>query len=453
MGKEYKNLDDLLRDSLNNFQKEPSAGLWNRIISAMPPAGIMGWFSSFKIWMGLVLLTLILIIMLMNYNIKPLENSIINETKGTSAATDQDNINNGNQQKYSVTENVAKSDSGMEESITNPTSTIPVKISAIITDKPVYSADLATTSSKNNNQQESESTEKTSISYSKNKKYLIKGYSPFLIKRSFQYTLVDDYSWINQPEHIAYRNNYPNYLLTDTKNTNQDDYGKRNNLVYGIHVVPELIFTGADQTNKGMGIEITGRYLWNDFYAETGLGFNMSDNNSEYKIDYEQYDSIGYYYKVNSFSIDESSGQPLLNTDVEAVFDTIDYSHSEVTRNTYTYLYLPLYAGVKLYQFKKITLNLQAGLSYSILIKSNEPSVEYINDQATHISIVNETPSRISSNWMMSASVGLKYQFNPNIGLNVEPMLKYYIKPIYERDYKSKNTLGFGMRVGMYFKL
>jgi hypothetical protein len=452
MEKEYKNLDDLLRDSLNDFQKEPSAGLWKRIISALPPAGNMGRFSSLKIWMGLAILTLILIILLMNYNIKPVENSIVNDTKWTTAATDQDTFNNVNHQKTSVAETVAKSGSEKEKPLTKSTSAIPVKTNAITEDKPVYPADLATTSSKNIDNQESQSTEKTSIGYSKNNKYLIQGYFPFLIKRSFQYPLVDDYSWINQPEPIAFRNNYPDYLLKDAKNTNQDDYGKRNKLVYGIHVVPELIFAGADQTNKGMGIEITGRYLWNDFYVETGLGFNLSDNNSDYKIDYEQYDSIGYYYKVNSFSIDENSGQPLFNTDVEAVFDTVDYSHSEVTRNTYTYLYLPLYAGIELYRFKKITMNLQAGLTYSLLIKSNEPTVEYNNDQATRISIVNETPSRISSNWLMSASVGLQYQFNTNIGLNVEPMLKYYIKPIYERDYKSKNTLGFGMRVGMYFK-
>ncbi len=357
------------------------------------------------------------------------------------------------QQKTSGTEIVAKSVSEKEEPATNPTSTSPIRESVIVADQPVYKTDLVASSSVNSIKQEAESAENMSINFSRNDKYLIRGYFPLLVERTFYYPLVNEYSWINQPEQIASRNYYPTYLYPVAKNTNQDDYGKKNNLLYGIHVVPELIFTGADQTNKGIGIEITGRYLWNDFYVETGLGFNISDNDSKYKIEYEQYDSIGYYYKVNSFSIDESSGQPLFNTDVEAVFDTVDYSHSEVTRNTYTYLYLPVYAGVKLYQFKKITVNLQAGLTYSLLIKSNEPTVEYNNDQATRISIVNETPSRISSNWLMSASVGLQYQFNPKIGLNVEPMLKYYIKPIYERGYNSKNTFGFGLRVGMYFKL
>jgi hypothetical protein len=192
--------------------------------------------------------------------------------------------------------------------------------------------------------------------------------------------------------------------------------------------------------------------MMNDFYLETGLGFNVSDDDGQYKIDYEQYDSIGYYYKVNSFAIDEITGQPVYNTGLEAVFDTVNYNTSESTRNTYTYLYLPLYAGVKLYEFKRLSLNLQAGIIYSVLISQNEPDASYTNDQATRITITNENPSRISSNWIGAASLGLQYQISPTLDLNIEPMVKYYFKPVYERRYDPKATFGAGLRVGLYFK-
>ncbi len=109
-----------------------------------------------------------------------------------------------------------------------------------------------------------------------------------------------------KPGYINSRNITLTYHLPGTNPAVHDDYGKKQKLLYGINFVPELIFPGSDKINKGIGIEVTGRYIMNDFYLETGLGFNVSDDDGQYKIDYEQYDSIGYYYKVNSFAIDES---------------------------------------------------------------------------------------------------------------------------------------------------
>ena len=71
----------------------------------------------------------------------------------------------------------------------------------------------------------------------------------------------------------------------------------------------------------------------------------------------------------------------IFNTDLESVYDTVDYTTSESTRNTYTYLYLPLYAGVKLYEFRRLSLNLQAGIIYSVMIGQHEPEASYTNDQ------------------------------------------------------------------------
>jgi hypothetical protein len=231
-----------------------------------------------------------------------------------------------------------------------------------------------------------------------------------------------------------------------------DDYGKKQNLLYGINIVPELIFPGSGKINKGIGVELTGRYWMKDFYLETGLGITFSDDDGHYQIDYEQYDSIGYYYKINSFTIDESTGQPVFNTDLESVYDTVEYKTSESTRNSYTYLYLPFYAGVKLYEFKKLSLNLQAGIIYSILISQHEPGASYTNDKATRIIITNETPARITSYWLISGSLGLQYEINHRIGLNIEPMVKYYFKPAYEQLHDPKATIGAGLRVGMYVK-
>ena len=201
------------------------------------------------------------------------------------------------------------------------------------------------------------------------------------------------------------------YYLTGLKHE-RDDYGKKGNLIYGINLLPELIFPGSGKVNKSLGFEITGRYVIKDVFLETGLGMNVSEDDGKFTIDYEQYDSIGYYYKVNSFTIDES-GQPVFNTGVEAVFDTIGYSTQETKRNTYTYLYLPLSAGVNLYQFQRFSINLQAGVIYSLMVAKNEHDAGYENENATSIDITNQTPARLSSNWLLKTSLGLQYQLTP----------------------------------------
>jgi hypothetical protein len=450
MEKDFKNIDDLLRNSLNDFEKKPSEGVWKGILSAIPPKGFIGILSSKILWSVLGILVFVTMILFFNYDF----NSSTNNLDSTEQQKPlKDNDQNIKLEEESVENSFAKSanvkignpkemgktnDPG-ESNEVNRVSQNTNKVSGDSLYESVFSKQQTTEGFTLANDEKKET-------------YLHTGYYPFLMKGTFNQQLLTEYPVMLKPGYINSRNSNLTYHLPGTNPDAHDDYGKKQKLLYGIHIVPELIFPGSDKINKGIGIELTGRYIMNDFYLETGLGFNVSDDDGQYKIDYEQYDSIGYYYKVNSFAIDEITGQPVYNTGVEAVFDTVNYNTSESTRNTYTYLYLPLYAGVKLYEFKRLSLNLQAGIIYSVLISQHEPDASYTNDQATRITITNENPSRISSNWIGAASLGLQYQISPTLHLNIEPMLKYYFKPVYERRYDPKATFGAGLRVGLYFK-
>ncbi len=44
MEKEFKNIDDLLRKCLNDFEKKPSEGVWKGISSALPGKGLLVFF-------------------------------------------------------------------------------------------------------------------------------------------------------------------------------------------------------------------------------------------------------------------------------------------------------------------------------------------------------------------------------------------------------------------------
>jgi hypothetical protein len=453
MEKDFKNIDDLLRNSLNDFEKKPSERVWKGILSGLPPKGFIGILSSKILWSVLGILVFVTMILFFNYNFNSLTNNMNSAEQQKSLKDNEQNIK---LEEESVENSSAKSTDVIignqkEMGKTNdPGENNEVNLVSQNTNKASGVSSLESLFSK---RQTTEGYEENALANDQKKEtYLLTGYYPFLMKGTFNQQLLTEYPVMLKPNYINSRNRNLAYHLPGTNPSAHDDYGKKQKLLYGINFVPELIFPGSDKINKGIGIELTGRYIMNDFYLETGFGFNVSDDDGQYKIDYEQYDSIGYYYKVNSFTIDESTGKPIFNTDLESVYDTVDYTTSESTRNTYTYLYLPLYAGVKLYEFRRLSLNLQAGIIYSVMIGQHEPEASYANDNATRITITNENPSRISSNWIVAASVGLQYQISPTLDLNIEPMVKYYFKPVYERRYDIKATFGAGLRVGLYFK-
>jgi hypothetical protein len=453
MDKEFKNMDDLLRDTLGGFEKKPSEGVWKKISAGLTRGGIFGFLSSKILWSILGILMVVSLIFFFNYDFKTTNNII--STKGRSEFTKNKDqitkkvvdsieditlnypkVNTGTKQENKISGEHFEIMEGNKALAVTKLSTPSSPNETSLAEKPI-AKDLKENAKSNNLEKET---------------YLLTGYYPFLMKQTFDEQLIWVYPGKPVPDQINYRAGNLNYNSSGMKPTTKDDYGKKHNLLYGIHVIPELIFAETDQVNKGIGFELTGRYLLNEFYIETGLGLNFSEDDGGYQIEYAQYDSIGYYYKVNSFTISEITGQPVFNTNLETVFDTIDYATSEVTRNSYTYLYLPFYAGAELYEFKRFSLNLQAGIIYSLMISHHEPGASFTNDNATTIRITNENPSRISSNWLLSASLGFQYQINSKIGLNIEPMFKYYFKPVYEERYNPKQTFGAGLRVGMYFK-
>lgn len=445
MEKGYKNIDDLLRDSLNGLEKKPSESVWANISSTLPGAAKGGIFTSKLLWSVIGLIGLVVIVYFLSSGrktvvpVKEISHPVnLESTKGQNTEKESVAINKSEE----ITPTIPDQTRGKNEEkkiFRNENDNEPIQV--VKTD---HSSDSRISEQTGKNEGLNEQ-------INRNETYLLTGYFPFLMKRTFaEESPQVIYPVIMKPQFVWQRNATQSFHLTGPK-TKRDDYGKKSNLIYGINIIPELIFPGSGKINKSIGLEITGSYIVNEVFLETGLGINVSEDDGKFAIDYEQYDSIGYYYKVNSFTIDQSSGQPVFNTGVEAVYDTIGYAAQQTKRNTYTYLYVPLSAGVNLYQFKRFSLNIQAGLIYSLMVAKNEHNSDYENENATSIYITNETPARTSSNWLLKTSVGIQYQLTPKISLNIEPQFKYFIIPVYEQRYNPKSTFGGGLRMGLYF--
>jgi hypothetical protein len=205
---------------------------------------------------------------------------------------------------------------------------------------------------------------------------------------------------------------------------------------------------------KGWSISLYGLWHFRELFIRGGLGVCYSNDNGNYDISYERYDSIGYYYKVNHFTV--SSFFPdsvVFNTVIQTVYDSVQYSDRLEPPNRYTYLQLPLAFGFDFYTHRRVSLSLMAGPVLSILVHENETSVSLNDPRARLLDVTNRTPDRIKANVQLAGALGIRYQLSNKIALGLEPTCHYFIRPAYHALNASlKKPYSFGIKGGIFIK-
>jgi hypothetical protein len=440
MNKGQENIDDLLRRSLGDYKKEPSPGVWRNITIGL------GLFHR-----GFYLIIAAFIIAVLSgiyiFRETPKDN-ITSRFEDSNIALPSNNISN----KSGHAEDL---NTMQEDKINFNTSSSKPDI--VSSSEPQIRDEKFTIENINPseviNAVEIKNEEDKVIAVQQNYFNIYPGierlYFPEASQTSRQGLSFHPEFSLNAIPEIEFRNQYFNIPLTL-----KDDYGKPGNWLFGVFISPELIFLKGENnsTKKSLGFDLAAIYLLKEWYLQFGAGVALTDDKSSYQIDYAQYDSLGYYYKVNSFSIDPVTEKPVFNTSVEGVYDTVLYNKTSASENLYTYLRLPLFAGINVYEFNRFSIFLKAGGIYSILINSNEPGVNYENDQATWIKITDNTPKRIQSFWQLSLGLDLNYRLSNRITLQFEPYYNYYLQPLYEKRVQTKAPYSLGLKAGMLFK-
>ncbi|NOX46799.1 MAG: hypothetical protein GXO89_07460 [Chlorobi bacterium] len=233
------------------------------------------------------------------------------------------------------------------------------------------------------------------------------------------------------------------------------DYGRAKLFSYGVYVSPEVIFMNDEAKTRKLQLNfdaVTNYKPTKDFYLQGGLGIGVSQDDGRYNVDYEQYDSVGYYLEVNSYTIDPVTGKPVFKTSIENVYDTVAYNKLSLTGNRYTYLRLSGFMGYRVHYAKSFSVFVKGGLTYSILVNSYEPNPEFSNGDALNLKITKETAQRINDTWQASVGVGFNCRLSNSVTLTGEPMFNYYLRPVYERGYNAKNPYSLGLKLGLLFK-
>lgn len=460
MNDKYNNIDELLKESLKDYGKKPSKGVWQKITLRL-------WLLEKGIFLLIPFLVAVFTLgyFLFNNSESSTKNIKVdnpNTTELLITNTQKTAIKSETQNKVTK-ENIHNSNS---KQITQPEiSTIeqPLRSNqeqqpgqqpgqqAIRKNKIVPSKEIAI------------GTKKENISEKLNKRFAASSYQNQMNSKNF-------YPGLTELEKTQPINIHTSLITTNTSEflhqiklrssfaiSSPDNKPNKTTLgdwSYGIHIVPEIIFTNNEDNDKkqSVSLDLAGIYSFKNVYLQFGAGISLSNDKSKFNIDYSQYDSIGYYFEVTGFSINQQTGQPIFKTELENVYDTIFYNQTENADNLFTYLRIPVYFGVHVFNKKRMTISAKAGGIYSLLLKSRMANYSFTNDNATWINVVNESYSRAKTNFQISIAVGAAFRVRNNLSLSIEPAYNYFFNQLYVNSLSTKSPWSVSLKTGIIFK-
>jgi hypothetical protein len=232
----------------------------------------------------------------------------------------------------------------------------------------------------------------------------------------------------------------------------QRNYHRKASWQMGLFFTPEVIFYPEDSISNQQAytFEVTGRWLKNDFFVESGLGLSFSSDDGKYGIDYEKF--LGSYDDVYNVTFDTTPGGdlvPIYHTNIVNVYDSIDKYKVEQAKNKYTYLQLPVFFGFQK-EVNRFGWYVKGGPILSVLVHENIPQPDAGMDKI--IAVDQQMPSRVNTYWQFAVGVGVSYKLSNKVSIAVEPVFKYYLNSQYQKKYiKTNNPYSVGLRTGLLF--
>jgi hypothetical protein len=229
-------------------------------------------------------------------------------------------------------------------------------------------------------------------------------------------------------------------------------YNRRASWQMGLYFTPEVIFYPDDSipNQRAYTFEVSGKWLKNEFFVESGLGLSFSSDDGKYAIDYEKF--LGSYDDVYNVTFDTSeSGAivPTYYTNITNVYDSISKFRIEKTKNKYTYVQIPVYIGFQK-EINRFGWFIKGGPILSLLVNENIPTPDAGNDKI--IDIDQKMPSRVNTHWQLAFSAGVTYQLSRKVSFAIEPTFKYYMNSQYQRKYiTTRHPYSVGLRTGLLF--
>ena len=472
---EKEKIDILFEDSLKEYKVAPSKQVWEGIERNFPEK-LFGGLSSFKtrlFYMSIIIISLALTSAIVYF---------VYENNSQSKETSLEFIENKKEsKKIEITEETEISIKNDEEIISLENSVSVEAQNPIINNIEEQSTDANIEEKVSlNNSVSIEDQNKIEKNAANSNEEEIVTYDGNILQNPDKYSLT--HSNLTKNNYERTNRNYEltrliplKYKLIDFNSSNNrifSDYRNEYSMVspvekqicrrkpmdisFGINITPSIIYYKSAPKQNAMAFDFVAEYEINKFSIQMGIGGSYSADNGEYNINYQSYDSVGYYLSVVSFTFDPINPDSIIfNTKSVDIFDTVQHCEISRLQNNYSYLQFPLLVYHKLFNFKGISCSVKAGTMFSILIGKNEPEVDYSNKEAFLIDINRQTQTRLKTNWRIVAGLRFKYQLSGKIDIVCEPTYMQFINSIYEnkKNTVSKNPHIIGLRAGLLFKL
>jgi hypothetical protein len=234
----------------------------------------------------------------------------------------------------------------------------------------------------------------------------------------------------------------------------KDSYTKPADLLFGANFSPAVNIYPDGQNRNDYSIELLAAYEKSRFIVETGIGGNYTTESAKYQVNYTSFDSIGFYYGVNSFTVDPGNPDSVIfETSLKNLYDSIDHYLIRENTNKYAYLQIPLRVGYRVFQTSKFSVDLKVGVLFSLQVYKEVPDVPYQGSDTYNIEVIRQYPDRLTTSWQYTAGIGLNYHVNNKVRFGLEPYYRQYIKSVYSpsSEYPARSPYGFGIRGGIYF--
>lgn len=234
----------------------------------------------------------------------------------------------------------------------------------------------------------------------------------------------------------------------------ENSYVRKADVLFGAGFSPAVNMYPDGQNRNDYSFELIVDYEKSRFFIEGGLGANYATESVKYGISYSSYDSVGYFVNVNAFTFDPENPDSIhFQTSFKNIYDSIDHYNVQENTNKYAYLQIPVRFGYRVYQSKRFSLDVKAGIIFSWQIMKDVPDIPYGGSDA-EIEVIRQYPDRLKVNWQYSASMGINYHINKQLRFTLEPFYRQYLKSVYSTDseYSARSPYAIGLRGGIYIQ-
>lgn len=452
MKEQHKDFDDIIRQRLGDFQKDPPVDLWKGIQSGLTTSKGSGLSiplpGSNVVWIYPVTMSVIIIISALyfaltsmltsnGYGLKLAELNHSVSKRPVFGSMQNTRHNNGT----SIPANISFHQTASNPAIHNAGNQLPEKETLITS---TYSDQVFVPEPANSNvANDIFTSNQDTVLFSE----IIENLN--LIDENQETLIQKNIAKIYQPKNITENSDtcLTNNSLSDAvqksfpDNLSQGldpkhDYGKSSGFFVGFGFSPEYNFNTSSEINHwSYGADISLGYERKHFILQTGAGVWFNNSKSEYSIDYGKYESTGNYNYVTTFTIDTIPMyqndtlfgyiyRPIFHTAVVEIFDTVRHQQIINTNTRLTYLTIPLIAGYSK-TFKKCGINIKAGGIFTFMLGKQAKETPFDDDMAKIYSIDNKNPNRSLHQWSFLIIPEFDYYLTHDLSIGVEPWFRY----------------------------